>query len=45
MAVSMKMACLLGCCALQSGRSWPMFQRCLLPSSSGRWVSCARKVD
>jgi hypothetical protein len=27
--------CLLGCCAMQSGRSLPTFQRCLLPPSSG----------
>jgi hypothetical protein len=30
--------CLLGCCAVQSGRSLPTLQRCLLPPSSGRWV-------
>jgi hypothetical protein len=29
---------LLGCCDLQSGRSLPTFQGCLLPPSSGRWV-------
>jgi hypothetical protein len=29
--------CLLGCCAVLSGRSLPTFQRCLLPSSSGWW--------
>jgi hypothetical protein len=29
--------CLLGCCAVYSGRSLPTFQRCLLPPSSGRW--------
>jgi hypothetical protein len=26
--------CLLGCCAMKSGRSLPTFQRCLLPQSS-----------
>jgi hypothetical protein len=31
--------CLLGCCAVLSGRSSPTFQRCLLPQSSGRWWS------
>jgi hypothetical protein len=29
--------CLLGCCAMYSGRISPMFQRCVLPPSSGRW--------
>jgi hypothetical protein len=33
--------CLLGCCTVQSGRSFPTFQRCFLPPSSGR-VSRAR---
>jgi hypothetical protein len=28
--------CLLGCCAVQSGRSLPTFQRCMLTQSSGR---------
>jgi hypothetical protein len=28
--------CLLGCCAVQSGRSLPTFQGCLVPQSSGR---------
>jgi hypothetical protein len=28
--------CILGCCAVQSGRSLPTFQRYLLPPSSGR---------
>jgi hypothetical protein len=28
--------CLLGCCAVYSGRRLPTFQRCLLPPSSGR---------
>jgi hypothetical protein len=27
--------CLLRCCAMFSGRNWPVFQRCLLPPSSG----------
>jgi hypothetical protein len=27
---------LLGYCAVQSIRSWPTFQRCILPPSSGR---------
>jgi hypothetical protein len=27
--------CLLGCCAVKSGRSSPTFQRCLLCPSSG----------
>jgi hypothetical protein len=26
--------CILGCCAMWSGRSLPTFQRCLLPPSS-----------
>jgi hypothetical protein len=30
-------SCLLGCCTVKSGRNLPTFQRCLLPSSSGRW--------
>jgi hypothetical protein len=32
--------CLLGCCAVKSGRSLPTFQRCLVPLSSGRswWI-------
>jgi hypothetical protein len=30
--------CFLCCCAVQSGRSLPTFQRYLLPPSSGRWV-------
>jgi hypothetical protein len=35
-----KDGCLLGCCAVWSGRSLPTFQRCLLPPSSGReWGS------
>jgi hypothetical protein len=29
--------CLMGCCAVKSGRSLPTFQRCLMPPSSGRW--------
>jgi hypothetical protein len=29
--------CLLGYCAVQSGRSLLTFRRCLLPPSSGRW--------
>jgi hypothetical protein len=29
--------CLLGCCAMQPGRSLPTFQRCLLPPSSGQY--------
>jgi hypothetical protein len=29
--------CILGYCAVWSGRSLPTFQRCLLPPSSGRW--------
>jgi hypothetical protein len=31
--------CLLGCCAVCSGRSLPTFHRCLVPSSSGRCVT------
>jgi hypothetical protein len=27
--------CLLGCCMVQSRRKWPVFQRCLLPPTSG----------
>jgi hypothetical protein len=30
--------CLLGCCVLQSGRSLPTFQRCMLPTSWG-WTA------
>jgi hypothetical protein len=37
--------CLLGCCAVESGRNWPTFQRCLLPPSSGWWVSRAWKIN
>jgi hypothetical protein len=45
-AASMKMTdCLLSCCAMKSGRSLPMFQRCLLPPSSGRWDRAARTSE
>jgi hypothetical protein len=30
-------SCLLGCCAVLSGRKWPTFQRCLRSPSSEPW--------
>jgi hypothetical protein len=33
---SMKIT-LQGCCTIQSGRNWPTFLRCLLPSASFWW--------
>jgi hypothetical protein len=34
---------LLVCTAMFSNRCWPMLQGCMLPQSSGRWVSLVRK--
>jgi hypothetical protein len=31
-------------CAVGSGRSLPTFKRCLLPTSSGKFVSCAQGI-